>query len=84
MTVNTWYLTDNDKQIVEDLFLSPEVYIIEDHDWTGKTEKSYNPYLLPVVLKTNSIQEYKNRYNKLVQYTFTLEYTPINKYYTQG
>jgi len=84
MNVSTWYLEDNDKQIVEDLFMSPEIYIIKDHDWTGKTEKSYNPYLLPVTLRTNSITEFKNRYNKLAKYTFNLEYTPINEYNTQG
>jgi len=84
MNVSTWYLEDNDKQIVEDLFMSPEVYIIKDHDWTGKSEKTYNPYLLPVVVNTNSIQEFKNRYTKLAQYNFTLEYTPINEYKTQG
>jgi hypothetical protein len=84
MNVSTWYLEDNDKQIVEDLFMSPEVYIIKDHDWTGKSEKTYNPYLLPVVINTNSIQEFKNRYTKLAQYNFTLEYTPINEYKTQG
>ena len=84
MSVSSWFLTDNDKQIVEDLFMSPEIYIIKDHDWTGKAEKTYNPYLLPVVLNTGSITEYKNRYNKMVQYTFDLEYTPINEYRTQG
>ena len=84
MNVSTWYLEDNDKQIIEDLFMSPEVYIIKNHDWTGKTEKTYNPYLLPVVINTNSIQEFKNRYTKLAQYNFTLEYTPINEYKTQG
>jgi hypothetical protein len=84
MNVNTWYLDDNDKKILEDLFMSPEVYIIKDHDWTGKAEKTYNPYLLPVTINTNSIEEYKNRYNKTAQYNFMLEYTPINQYNTQG
>ena len=84
VNVSSWYLDDDDKQIVEDLFMSPEIYIIKDHDWTGKTEKSYNPYLLPVILRTDSITEFKNRYNKLAQYNFTFEYTPINQYKTQG
>ena len=84
MNVNTWFLTDNDKPILEDLFMSPEVYIIKEHDWTDKDEKTYNPYLLPVVVNMNSLQEYKNIYNKSVQYEFVLEYTPINQYNTQG
>ena len=84
MTVSTWYLTDNDREIVEELFTSPEVYIIKDHDWTGKAEKTYNPYLLPVTLLTNTIEEIKTRYNKIYQYRFGFEYTPINEYKTQG
>jgi len=84
MTSNTWFLEDNEKQIAMDLFQSPEVYIIKDHDWTGKAAQTYNPYLLPVTLKTDTIQEFKNRYNKTVQYQFILEYTPINQYFTQG
>ena len=84
MSVNTWFLDDNEKNILQDLFMSPEVYIIKDHDWTDKAPKTYNPYLLPVTVKTDSITEYKNRYNKQAQYEFILQYTPINQYYTQG
>jgi len=82
MNVSTWYLEDNDLQIVEDLFMSPEVYIMKDHKLG--TEKEYNPYLLPVTLRTDMIEEFKNRYNKITQYRFVLEYTPINDYNTQG
>mgnify|MGYP003664692909 CR=1 FL=1 len=84
MNVSSWYLSENDKEIVDGLFMSPEIYIIEQHDWDGKAEKTYNPYLIPVTLKTNTITEFKNRYNKLVQFNFDLQYTPINKYNTQG
>lgn len=84
MKVSSWFLDDNDRPIVEDLFQSPEVYIIKDHDWTGKSPQTYNPYLLPVTLRTDTIQEYKNKYNKVFQYEFLMEYTPINQYKTQG
>lgn len=84
MQVESWYLEDNDKNIIMDIFQSPEIYIIKDHNWTGKTEKSYTPYLLPVTLMADTITEYKNRYNKIFQYSFSFEYTPINYYRTQG
>ena len=84
MQVESWYLEDNDKPIIMDIFQSPEIYIIKDHNWLGKTEKSYSPYLLPVTLNANTITEYKNRYNKIFQYSFSFEYTPINYYRTQG
>lgn len=89
MDVETWYLEDNDKQIIMDLFQSPEVYIIKNQeffneDGTQKSSKSYNPYLLPVTVKADSIKEFKNRYNKVFQYEFSFEYSPINEYRTQG
>ena len=84
MNVSTWYLNNNDRAIVMDLFQSPEVYMMMDHNWQGKTAFENNPYLLPVNISSSSIKEFKNRYSKLVQYTFDFEYTPINEYYTQG
>ena len=84
MNVDSWYLSDNDKPIIMDLFQSPEVYIIKDHDWSGQHEKSYNPYLIPVTINSDSITEFKNMYSKIFQYNFTFEYTPINYYRTQG
>ena len=89
LDVETWYLEDNDKQIIMDLFQSPEVYIIKNQeffneDGTQKSSKSYNPYLLPVTVKADSIKEFKNRYNKVFQYEFSFEYSPINEYRTQG
>ena len=89
MDVETWYLEDNDKQIIMDLFQSPEVYIIKNQsfykeDGSFKLPKTYNPYLLPVTVKSDSIKEFKNRYNKVFQYEFSFEYSPINEYRTQG
>ena len=88
MNVETWWLTDNDKAIVMDLFQSPEVYIIKNQEFEidgyVRGAKSYNPYLLPVTVDEGSIKEFKNRYNKLFQYGFKFEYSSINEYRTQG
>ena len=89
MNVETWWLSDNDKAIVMDLFQSPEVYIIKNQEFFKENgnlrgDKSYNPYLLPVTVDEGSIKEFKNRYNKLWQYGFKFEYSSINEYRTQG
>jgi len=87
--VDTWYLEDNDKAIIMDLFQSPEVYIMKNQsffneDGTFRGPKTYNPYLLPVTVDVKSIKEFKNRYNKVFKYSFSFEYSPINQYRTQG
>ncbi len=87
--VDTWYLEDNDKAVIMDLFQSPEVYIMKDQSFfkengTYRGPKTYNPYLLPVTVDVKSIKEFKNRYNKVFKYSFSFEYSPINQYRTQG
>lgn len=87
--VDTWYLEDNDKAVIMDLFQSPEVYIMKNQSFfkengTYRGQKSYNPYLLPVTVDVKSIKEFKNRYNKVFKYSFSFEYSPINQYRTQG
>jgi hypothetical protein len=78
MTVSTWYLRQEEYPIIEDIILSTDVYIIK------KDETGYYNYLLPVVVQTNSVTEFKDRYGKIVQYQFNLEYSPINEQFTQG
>jgi hypothetical protein len=77
MSVSTWFLEDIDYPILESIFSSPEVYII-------KYEENYYNYLLPVILRTDTLVEFKNRYGKIVNYSFDMEYTPINQQKTQG
>jgi hypothetical protein len=78
MSVATWYLDDYDYIILQDIFSSPSVYIIK------QDQENYYDYLLPVVIRTDTLTEFKNRYGKIVNYTFTMEYTPINEQRTQG
>ena len=72
------FMVENDKKIVEDLFLSTSVYLIKDHYYFNDPAPQYSktPYLIPVVITSTSLQEYKQRYNKLFQYTLTYRYNP--------
>jgi hypothetical protein len=42
----------------------------------GSTNYSKTPYLIPIVITSKSMDEYKQRYNKLFQYTISYEYNP--------
>lgn len=72
------FMEENDRVIVEELFLSTAVYLIKDNYYFEDTAPQYSktPYLIPVVITSNSLQEYKQRYNKLFQYTLTYRYNP--------
>jgi len=86
----SWYMTEGDTCIVEELFMSPEVYII-----TGTTilpqdcascleEIRLYEHLIPVVIKDTSFEVYQKQYQKLYQYTFKAEYASVKRYRTQG
>ena len=76
--------------IYEELFMSPEIYIIEGttlddsdcNDCLGIVHLYQN--LIPVVMKDKSFKEYNKNYQKLFQYSFTFEYGGLKRFRTQG
>jgi hypothetical protein len=72
------FMDENERKIVEQLFLSTSVYLIKDINYFDDGAPLYEktPYLIPLVIVSNSLQEYKQRYNKLFQYTLTYRYNP--------
>jgi len=86
----SWYMTQNDVQVVEELFMSPEVYMI-----TGTTippeqcqdcldEIRLYQNLIPVVIEDKDFIVYNRNYQKLYQYQFTLSYGSVKRFRTQG
>lgn len=80
----TNFMSENDRKIVEELFLSTQVYLMTDFydefDANADDEYEKTPHLIPISITSNSLQEYKERYNKVFQYTLTYEYNPIQQY----
>jgi hypothetical protein len=86
----TWYMTENDVTIMEEMFMSPEVYIIDGtviKDLQCESclgEVRLYQYLIPVVIKDNTFKVWNKQYEKLFQYKFTLEYAGFRRQRTQG
>lgn len=76
------YMNQNDRTIVEELFLSTHVYLMKDfyYDNIDADDYELTPHLIPVRITSSSLQEYKQRYNKVFQYTLTYEYNPIQQH----
>jgi len=93
---SSWYMDDNDVDIVEEIFLSSDVYIIDGTDIDPNTcnplincpseEGQIRLYqnLIPVVIKDRELKRYQRQYDKLFQYTFTLEYANVKRFRTAG
>jgi hypothetical protein len=83
VTAQSNWVDENDTNIIEDMFSSSQVWLIRDYDYVyNGTPQNITPYMIPVVVSNGSFDEYKKRYNKLFQYTFTFEYNPFQTYRT--
>ena len=86
----TWFMRQNDVTIMEELFMSPEVYIIDgtvikNLDCVScLNEVRLYQSLIPVVIKDTSFDVWNKEYEKIFQYKFTLEYAGFKRYRTQG
>jgi hypothetical protein len=79
VTAQTNFMEENDRIIVEELFKSTSVYLIKDYISPVNPQPQYSltPYLIPIVITNTTFEEYKQRYNKLYQYTLTFRYNPL-------
>jgi hypothetical protein len=96
ISCESWYMDQNDVDIVEEMFFSPEVYMIEGitvlpkciHEINNCTsclnEIRLYEHLVPVVIEEKQLLKFNKRYQKLFQYKFTLNYASIKRYRTQG
>lgn len=86
----TWYLDQNDTQIMQEIFFSPEVYIIDGTVIQDNTCQScleeirLYQNLIPVVIQDKSFIVLKKQYQKLFQYKMTLQYAGFKRQRTQG
>lgn len=78
--VDSNFVTQNDAVIIEQLLLSPYVYIIEDN-WTPElNQPEIYPYLIPCVVQNKDVKVYQQKYQRIFQYTIELKQTPYRRY----
>ena len=72
LKLNTDYLTEAEAIWIEELFTSPEVYILNGYQ--DDTANAYiRRYIEPVVVKTSSYVRKTTANDKLLQYTLDIE-----------
>jgi len=82
ITAQSDFADENDRVLFEEFYMSPEAYMIREHEQYEIPYQSKTPYLIPINILSNSVERYKSRYNKLFQYSFSFEYNPIKLYRT--
>lgn len=80
MTVASNFVKQNDIDIIEELLLSPTVYIIKD-DWTPENNQPLiYPYLIPVQVLNKEVKKYQQKYDRVFQYEMELKLTPYRQF----
>ena len=79
MSLNSdWFTNDEEAAWIEQLFISPEVYILGDYYSNDTAPANYGEYMTPVIVTNNSYDRYTRANDKVSQYEIDIEYS-INK-----
>ena len=78
--VDSGYVLQNDRDVIEDLLMSPYLYMIQD-DWIPSSNQSQiYPYLIPCTIQNKSVKQYEEKYQRIFQYTIELKQTPYRRF----
>jgi len=87
---HTWFMDEADVAIMEELFMSQDVFIItgttipDQYCQSCLNEVRLYQHLIPVIIKDKDFTEYQKQYQKIYQYNFTLHYGSVKRFRTQG
>ena len=70
-----WIHTDEEAAWLEELFISPAVFILGDYDSADTGNVDYGNYMIPVVIKNSDYQQYTRANDKVAQYNIEIEYS---------
>jgi hypothetical protein len=86
----SWFMDEADVEIVKELFMSQDVYIIDGTKIpdlqcdTCLNEIRLWQALIPVVVNEKEFVFYQQQYQKIFQYSLTLHYGSVKRFRTQG
>ena len=75
------FIYQNDREVVEEMLLSPYLYMIMDN-WTPQQgQPDINPFLIPCIIIDKDVKVFQQKYTRIYQYTLEVKQTPYRKYY---
>ena len=80
VTVDSGFVEQNDVQIIEDLLMSPYVYMMMNNWQVEGSEQFIYPYLIPCTVQNKEVKEYLKKYVRIFQYTIELKQVPYRNF----
>jgi hypothetical protein len=81
VTVASNFVIQNDVEIIEQLLMSPYVYMIMDNWLPATNMDEIYPYLIPCTVQNKEVKQYINKYERIFQYEIELKQVPYRPFY---
>jgi hypothetical protein len=87
-TFDSNFVYQNDRDIIEQLLMSPYLYMIMDNYYPNTSSSTCTtgdattifPYLIPCIVINKSVEVFQQKYQSLYQYTLEVKQTPYRRY----
>ena len=81
VTVDSGFVQQNDAGIIEELLMSPYVYMMMNNWLPEGNEPFIYPYLIPCTVENKEVKQYIQKYVRIFQYTIELKQVPYRQFY---
>lgn len=79
-TFDSGFVYQNDRDIIEQLLMSPALYMIMDNYYPEQSVSQIYPYLIPCVVMNKDVKVFQQKYERIFQYTLEVKQTPYRYY----
>jgi hypothetical protein len=79
-TFDSGFVFENDRQVIEDMLMSPYLYMIMDNYTPQQNQTQIFPFLIPCVVQDKEVQVSQQKYQRIYQYTLEVKQTPYRQF----
>jgi len=81
VTVDSGFVQQNDAVVIEELLMSPYVYMMMNNWLPEGNEPFIYPYLIPCTVENKEVKQFIQKYVRIFQYTIELKQVPYRQFY---
>jgi hypothetical protein len=74
------FVYQNDREVIEEMLLSPYLFMIMNNYRPEQNETEIYPYLIPCLVLNKEVQVFQQKYQRIYQYTLEVKQTPYRKF----
>jgi hypothetical protein len=79
-TFDSGFVQQNDGIVIEEMLLSPYLYMIMDNWQPQDGSQFIYPYLIPCVILNKEVKVFQQKYQRIFQYTLEVKQVPYRKF----